>query len=449
MTRALYWALPSLIALAIYWPALLAWFQQDDFAWLGLLREVREGESLWSALFRPSQHGTLRPLGERAFFLVLPALFGYESWPMRVAAFVTQCGSLVLAQAITLRATGSRMAGLIAPVVWIANSKLIIAMISNGAYVHVLCGFFLLLALYSAMCGRWQWMWAAFLLGFGALESMVVFPALATLWCWLYDRLNLRRILWLWPVSVCYYGAHMLWAPKMTGGSYSMHFDLSILATLGQYWVWIFEPENLRAFTGWPQWIAVMSAVMGSALLLALVAWSAVKKHYQGVLFLAWFVILLAPVLPLRGHVTDYYLTIPLGAFGMLVGYAVTVWRWPVLVWLGLYLGLTVPCAHRGTKWWQQRSLIAERLVKRVFAVHEANPGKTIVLEGVSDEQFWAAIAHYPFVERRKTYVYLARGTEARVVAHPESGVRMEEFFLAAEEERNVRAGSGIVFRVD
>jgi len=439
-----------LVALAIYWPALLAWFQQDDFAWLGLLREVREGESLLGALFRPSQHGTLRPLGERAFFLILPALFGYESWPMRVAAFLTQCGSLLLAQAIMLRITGSRWAAIIAPVVWIANSKLIIGMISNGAYVHVLCGFLLLLALYGAITKRWRLMWIAFLLGFGALESMVVFPALATLWCFLYDRANLRRALWLWPVSLAYYIGHMLWAPKMAGGSYSMHFDLRILSTLSRYWTWIFYPDNLTAFTGLPERVAMFSAIAGTVLLLAVTLHGVLKKQWRAFLFLCWFVMLLAPVLPLPGHVTDYYLTIPLAAFGMLAGYAVTVWRWPVVAWLALYLALTVPCAYRGTKWWQQRSLVAKHLVKRVFAVREANPGKTIVLEGVNDEQFWAAIAHYPFVERRKTYVFLSNDARERITPHPESGVRMEEFFLSNDEEQRLRAGNSlVVFRVN
>jgi hypothetical protein len=450
MLRVLFWATPSLVALAIYWPALLAWFQQDDFAWMGLLREVREGESLLRALFRPSQHGTLRPLGERAYFLVLPALFGYESWPMRLLAFGTQCGSLLLTQAITLRVTGSRLAALLAPVVWIANSKLIIGMISNGAYVHVLCGFFLLLALFCAIQKRWKWMWAAFLVGFGAMESMLVFPALATSWCWFYARTDLRKVLLLWPVSAAYYAGHMLWAPKMTDGSYSMHFDLGIAATLTRYWLWIFQPENLPAFTGLPDRTALVSAAIGTALLLAFVVARALQKQWQPLLFLLWFVILLAPVLPLKGHVTDYYLTIPLAAFGMLAGYAASAWRWPVGLWLVLYLGLSIPCAHLGTKWWRDRSLVAGKLVKRVFAVRKANPGKTIVLEGVTDEQFWSAIAHYPFVEHRKTYVFLARGSEAAISRYAESGVKMEEFFLAPDVEKQLReADQLIVFRAN
>jgi hypothetical protein len=369
---------------------------------------------------------------------------------MRVAAFVTQCGSLLLVQAIMLRVTGSRVAAVVAPIVWVTNSKLTVAMISNGAYVHVLCAFLMMLALYAAICQRWKWMWTAFLVGFGALESMVVFPALATAWCWLYDRANLRRVLWLWPVSVAYYVAHMFWAPKMSGGSYRMQFDLSIFQTLAQYWLWIFEPQNVTAFTGLPLWLTAVNAALGTVLLLGLTVWGARKKQWRPVLFCAWFVVLLAPVLPLRGHVTDYYLTIPLAAFGMLAGYAVTQWRWPVILWLALYFVLTIPCAHRGAEWWRARSVIAERLVKRVFAVHQANPEATILLQGVNDEQFWAAIAHYPFVERRKTYVFLERGSEGRITAHPESGVRMEEFFLTGEEERRLRESGRLVdFRVD
>ena len=104
---------------------------------------------------------------------------------------------------------------------------------------------------------------------------------------------------------------------------------------------------------------------------------------------------------------------------------------------------------HAATRWWQQRSLVAEHLVRTVHAVHRANPGKTIVLDGVSSEQFWAAVAHYPFVEAGKTYVFLTAPTRGVIEAHPESGVRLQEFFLAGEEDARLRSRGEVVdFRV-
>ena len=102
-TQGLWFLLPVAVLLAVHGWGLAAWFQQDDFAWLGLARDWGEGAGLRELLFRPSQHGTWRPLSERAYFLFFPTLFGWESWPMRVWAFLTQAASLVLLQAIALR----------------------------------------------------------------------------------------------------------------------------------------------------------------------------------------------------------------------------------------------------------------------------------------------------------------------------------------------------------
>jgi hypothetical protein len=440
----LYWLLPALVMLAVHWHGLFAWFQQDDFAWLGLLREVREGVSLVETLFHPSQHGTWRPLSERTYFLLLPALFGVEAWPMRVAAFATQAGSLALVQAIVLHLTGSRLAAVLAPVLWIVNSKLTIAMISNGAYVHVLGGFLLLLATWYLLTERWGGMWAAFLTGFLASESNVVFPAVATAYCVLLARGHLRRVLWLWPVAVGYFLLHMRLAPKMAAGSYAMHFDLSIGATLLRYVRWAFEANNLQPLTGLPEWLSLASGVLIPGTLLVFVAYQTWTRRPVTVLFALWFAILLGPVLPLRDHITDYYLTIPLAAASMLFAYAVVaVRKGVVLPLVVLYLLIQVPAAYKATAWWQQRGEVAERLVRSVWAVRAANPGKLILLEGVSDEQFWAAVAHYPFVERGETYVYLTNETRAQIQPHPESGVRLEEFFLGPEAS----AGDVVRFR--
>ncbi len=447
--------LPSLVTFAIYWPALASWFQQDDYAWLGLLRDVREGGSLWDALFAPSQHGTWRPLGERAYFLLFPWVFGYEPWPMRAWAFLTFCGAMALLSSLVLRLTGSRAAAVLAPVLWAVNSKLTIVMVSNGAYIHLLCGFLLLLALWnflrhleSGLRRHLALAWAAYLAAFGAMETSVVFPALATALCLAVAREKLRLALWFWPASIAYFLLHMTFVPKTAGGSYGMHFDGSMPVSLGRYWLWSFEPVNIAAFT----WITEPAARWGTAALSIVLAGfvlaDAWRKQFVPLLFLAWFAILLGPVLPLKEHIADYYLTVPLCGLAALAAWAIArAWprRWLRVVaatMLLYYLGISIPSAHGAARWWYQRGQAAERLVRRVFAVRAANPGKILLLEGVTDEQFWSALAHYPFVERGKTYVYLATGTELRILPHPESGVKLEEFFLAPEEtERLDREG--------
>ena len=57
-----YWTVPSLLCLAIYWFGLRVWFQQDDFAWLRLDRQLHETGDLWALLFAPRAAGFLAPV---------------------------------------------------------------------------------------------------------------------------------------------------------------------------------------------------------------------------------------------------------------------------------------------------------------------------------------------------------------------------------------------------
>ncbi len=109
LATAAYWLTPALLALFIYWPALGAWFQDDDFVWLNLLPSVHTWGDLWYALFHPTIHGTWRPLGERAYFLLVQSLFGYSSGvPFHMVAFAVQFVNMALVSAITWKLTRSQ-----------------------------------------------------------------------------------------------------------------------------------------------------------------------------------------------------------------------------------------------------------------------------------------------------------------------------------------------------
>src|SRR5262245_47222223 len=119
MTRArsaAYWIAPSLLCLILYWPSLTAWFRADDFAWLGAGLYDRNSHDLLVSLFGPKAQGTIRPLSERAFFMLGFRLFGLDAFPFRVVVFATHFANLVLAVAVGARLTGSRAAGLCAAV---------------------------------------------------------------------------------------------------------------------------------------------------------------------------------------------------------------------------------------------------------------------------------------------------------------------------------------------
>ncbi len=80
--RILYWLVPPVWCLALYWQGLFTWFQADDFAWLNL--QVHSWNDLWKALFTPQAQGTVRIWSERLFFIVFKSLFGFHPAPFRI-----------------------------------------------------------------------------------------------------------------------------------------------------------------------------------------------------------------------------------------------------------------------------------------------------------------------------------------------------------------------------
>ncbi len=195
LLKTAYWALPSLFCLALYWKGLTIWFLHDDFAWLSLRFQVYDWPSLMRALFTPTGHGTFRPLSERGFFLLFTTVFGVEPLPFRIMVFLTQFVNLVLISSIALRLTRSRVAGFLAPVFWVSNTVLVMAMSWTSAYMQVLCGCMLLAAFhlflrYEETGNRryYYWQWVPYLTGFLVMETTLVYPAIVAAYALLCAR---------------------------------------------------------------------------------------------------------------------------------------------------------------------------------------------------------------------------------------------------------------------
>ena len=133
--------------------------------------------------------GTIRPWSERGYFILLQSIFGPEALPFRLIAFATAAADVVLIAWITVRATGSRVAGFMAPLLWTVNAALVRAMTWDSTYNELMCPLFLLgaLSLYIRYLDTgqrkfWWWQLVVFSLGFGALEINIVYPAIAAAW---------------------------------------------------------------------------------------------------------------------------------------------------------------------------------------------------------------------------------------------------------------------------
>src|SRR5580698_3323868 len=219
-------AIAPAFALLIYWRVPLTWFANDDFAWLGLPLEVHRAPDLIEVLFAPRAQGTVRFLGERLFFLVFSVVFGFHALPYHLFALATWCADLVLAALIGERLTKSKAAGVLAAVFWTASSILVTPIAWASAYNELLCGFCILMAFYARLRGWRVTEWIAYLTGFGALEVIVVYPAIAALHALISqqnrDRKDVRSALPLFIPAILFTILHFLLIPKNASGYYKV-----------------------------------------------------------------------------------------------------------------------------------------------------------------------------------------------------------------------------------
>jgi hypothetical protein len=119
-------------------------------------------------------------------------------------------------------------------------------------------------------------------------------------------------------------------------------------------------------------------------------------------------------MLPLPDHRSDYYLAIPVAGLAMLGGWAVSKafyagvgWRTVAVIPLVVYLAGMIPLAKQSTRWWRDRTRPVRGLVLGVKAAQESNPGKTIVIDGVSPDLYRDVFEASGFFPLGLDHVYL------------------------------------------
>jgi len=407
---ALYWSLPALIALVLYWPGLTAWFQKDDLAWLNL-HSLVESDGLTHALFHPYAQGTVRTLSERVMFIGLYYVFGADALPFRILGFLTHAANLVLLCIVCRKLTGSRAAGFLAAVSYTINSALAVPLSWTCIYYELLCTFCFLLNLWLLMryseTGRtryFAWQWVVFLLGFGVLELNVVYPAIALLYALCCARKLVLRVLPMFVASALYTAAKFSIAPPVTTGPYKMYVDGSLFKTLWIYWAWALGPARLWLLGIPPSFLRSAATAVLMAGLLTFLCWKLRSREWTVLLFPGWFLLVLGPLLPLRDHISDYYLTIPVAGLAMWGGWAIaSAWRSSLpmkalaVISLMVYAGVSIPVALAITRSFHDRSVRIQSLVEGVVELHENKPGRAIVLKNADAEMIRSALYHNPF----------------------------------------------------
>ena len=451
MRRFAWRTLPPLLLLAFYWPALTGWYFQDDFGWLRLPQSVHSAADLPAALFAPKAHGNMRPLGENAYWLVLEGAFGADPLPFRLVTFATAVASLLLFGDVVGRLTKSHAAAFGGQVLLVASCGFAPAMGWSSIYNQVLSGFFFLLAfdclLRYVEGGERRWwlaQWIAFVLGLGALEINVVYPALAALYALCYARPLLRKILPMFAVSALSAAVHFHFAPAPHAGVYALHLDARVCDTLWTYWGWALGR------------MAPALTALAAAAALAFTLARALRRDYSPLLALAWFVIPLTPYLPLPDHKMDYYLAVPAIGIAMLGASATAAavrarlsWKVPAAACLLCYLAFSGRHAWAVTRWEHDRGIRVRDFVEAVAAIRQNNPGQAILLDGMDDDLFWAALVNLPFHALRIPEVFLAPGAAStRQIQAPAD--LLTRYVLPPELAlRVLRRRGAVVYRVD
>jgi hypothetical protein len=195
----------------------------------------------------------------------------------------------------------------------------------------------------------------------------------------------------------------------------------------------LFTPYDL------PKWLLPAGIAAVSAGLLGFLAWKLRSGARASLFCLAWYLAVLAPVLPLRDHQTEYYVFLPLIGLCWLGGWAaVSGWRagtrgrTAVAALAAVYALMAVPTLFATSQWNHAITMRVRTLVEGVAGIHERNPAKAILLEGVDTDLFWNGVLDRPFRLFGLDHIYLAPGSEKRIASHPDLG-NIGDYILPAD----------------
>ena len=464
VARVFYWTAPMALCLALYWLGLKSWFSEDDFAWLGLRNQVTDLHSFLWAMFAPLAQGTIRPLSERGFFMLFSCLFGLHALPYHIWVFLNQFAGIVLLMLVTRKLTQSDLAGFVAPILWLSCVGLVTPLGWAAAYNEVQCASFLLLSFFLFLryteTGRrgFYWaMWATFILGFGSNEINVVFPALAALYAILTARRFFLSTLPMFAVSVLYSVVHQLARHDPSDYYYDMDFHIrSLIGTFWQYWrLLLLGVPTYADYRQWHLWSGNLAVVTFSSVLVLFAAWQAYRRIFAPLFFLAWFFIVIGPLLPLHNHVTDYYLFIPALGIAMLAAHAFAaaakrIWTAPIAVALAaLYMYPSIVQGHRGTVAVFERAERSRALVESVAYAKHVHPGKMILLDNVDDELYWSTVYDSPFRIFGWNDVYMTPECLTLIKPDPHFGPIDPYVLPATAVAHAVKNGDALVYEIE
>jgi len=396
--------IPVAVLAAVYGRTFDIWFREDDFPLLEFVRRAHSFADFLKIAFVPYAQGTIRPWSERLPFFLSATFFGDDCYALRIAVFLTVCADLLLIQSLARRITGSLAAGCFAATLWVTSAALISPMTWNSSYNEVQYPVFLLGALLlldqfdkTGKSRYWWLQFVVFVLGFGSLENMVVYPAIAVVWLFCFGdrarrRLIFRTTLPLFAISALYTLAHLHLAPLPREGLYEFRIDLRVFSALLEYGRWmLLSPEwgdlQYRRTFGL---IVVWASALG--LVASLVA-NAKRRRPTAWFSILWFLLTIGPLLALPNRRTEYYLTVPEIGLCVLAGSGLdlawkrrAIWMaipatFAALIWIAGMLSVVIP----QTTVYLSESDLSRDFIPSVREARARRPNSPVFVENVTD----------------------------------------------------------------
>ena len=444
-------ALPAVVVVILYAPALRSAYRLDDLAWLSLRNTIANGHSLVWALFSPQAQGSIRPLGDRVWFLLASSWFGLNPIPLHWLALITQIANVFLLVAAGRRLLGSLVAAGIAATLWVLNDSLVEPLVWASALNEVLYAFWFLLAFNAFMkwidSGKSIWLGAhlaAMVLGFGTLELMVVFPLIAAVYVALFAPRRWKAVLPSASATVAFVAAHLFSVQLPQSGPYRMTFGWSLVTNLARYWTKVLGPEEYRGIHNSDPGLAMAGTVLMSAAVVAWVVAGLRRKQPAALFCLLWFVLGLAPILPLNEHFTPYYAFVPLIGLAWLAADALVrahsrFGRAVASACLILYAFCQAPSTLFVRDWNLARSADVERreaqLAGAVREIRRIQPEGPVFLERLDTEQFWWGLCYGELIRQGYRDLHILPDAAAHGVAVPPSEWCLDPNFRLSTKE--------------
>ncbi len=224
----------------------------------------------------------------------------------------------------------------------------------------------------------------------------------------------------MFVLSAIYTVWHMAIAPLNASGPYKMYFDKDIAKTFLAYGAIALGPHRLDVFGIHHNRTALaIPIILGLGVFLVA---KLLKREWIVLLFPAWYLAVLTPLLPLRDHITDYYLTIPIIGLCMWGGWAVVDgWKAGVagkvlaVVAAGVYIGVAIPVSIETVNWYHDVSMRLKTEILGLANLHRPQADKAIIVKNADPELFRAGLYNRPLRLFGFGQMYLVPEDEARL----------------------------------